>query len=64
MQKHAEKQFGKFLSYSLGKCPDLAAKIAVRLTSLLESNWSNNQQIVTINTAEKISSYRKSRIHF
>ena len=57
--KHAEKQYGKFLRHSLGKCPDLAAKIAVRLTSLLESSWSNNQHIVPINIVETISSYQK-----
>ena len=56
--KHAEKQYGKFLRYSLGKCPDLAAKIAVRLTSLLESNWSQYQHLVPINIIEAISSYQ------
>ena len=57
--KPAEKQYGKFLRYSLGKCPDLAAEIAVRLTLLLESNWSTNQHVVAINIAETISSYQK-----
>ena len=56
--KHAAKQYGKFLRYSLGKCPDIAAKIAARLSSLLENSWSNSELIFPIDIETTISSFQ------
>ena len=57
--KHAEKQYGSFLRYSLGKCPDLANEIALRLSLILEDSWHNKQHIIPINIEAIIFSYQK-----
>ena len=56
--KHAVNQYGQFIRYSLGKCPDLAAKIAHRLSVLLEDSWNQKSYSTSIDIEAAISSYK------
>ena len=56
--KHAVKQYGQFIRYSLGKCPDLAEKIAHRLSVLLQDSWAEKAQSTSIDIEAAISTYK------
>ena len=56
--KHAVNQYGQFIRCSLCKCPDLAAKIAHRLSVLLEDSWNQKSYSTSIDIEAAISSYK------
>ena len=62
--KHAVKQYGQFIRYSLGKCSDLAAKIAHRLSVLLQNTWAEKLIVLKLILKQQSLPINQSRIHF